>query len=259
MPHKNEKAARLGGGDGLQLQDQLGEQINESLLPDDLDSLGEMEPIPSRRLSEIVIGQRHRKELGDLDELAASILKVGLLHPPVITTDNRLIAGHRRIAAWERLFGQNREIPVRVVPLKYIARGEAAENFARKDFTLSEAVAIKRAIEPELKVAAKERIVLGGKLKSEASAKLAQVSKGKERQQISAPHRREANYLGESGRSHQGGRSRSRKVRQAGHRDGPQRQGQRFLQAAPKYPSFGGNQERVPWPPDGRSISDRCD
>jgi ribosomal protein S14 len=37
------------------------------------------------------------------------------------------------------------------------ARGEAAENFDRKDFTLSEAVAIKREIEPEIKAEAKER------------------------------------------------------------------------------------------------------
>lgn len=38
-----------------------------------------------------------------------------------------------------------------------------AENFERKDFTLSEAVAIKRALEPELKAAAKENLRKGGR------------------------------------------------------------------------------------------------
>ena len=49
------------------------------------------------------------------------------------------------------------EIPVTVIDLGAVARGEFAENVIRKDFTLSEAVAIKRALEPLEKVAAKER------------------------------------------------------------------------------------------------------
>ena len=48
-------------------------------------------------------------------------------------------------------------IPVTVVDLDDIVRGEFAENAYRKDFTLSEAVAIKRALEPIERAAAKER------------------------------------------------------------------------------------------------------
>ena len=52
-------------------------------------------------------------------------------------------------------------------------RGEHAENTFRKDFTFTEAVAIKRAVEPLVKVEAKTRQVIGGRLKGKASAKLA--------------------------------------------------------------------------------------
>ena len=40
-----------------------------------------------------------RKDLGDVSSLARSIKSVGLLHPPVVTPDLRLVAGERRLAA----------------------------------------------------------------------------------------------------------------------------------------------------------------
>jgi Protein of unknown function (DUF3631) len=46
------------------------------------------------------------------------------------------------------------KLPVTVVNLEAVARGEYAENAHRKDFTLSEAVAIKRALEPAERAAA---------------------------------------------------------------------------------------------------------
>jgi hypothetical protein len=50
-----------------------------------------------RPIAEIVVGSRHRRELGDIAGLAASIADVGgLLHPIVITPHNELIAGERR-------------------------------------------------------------------------------------------------------------------------------------------------------------------
>ena len=39
-----------------------------------------------RPLDSIRIGERHRKDMGDIDGLARSIADVGLLHPIVITT-----------------------------------------------------------------------------------------------------------------------------------------------------------------------------
>src|ERR1700680_4570930 len=110
-----------------------------------------------RLISEITIGSRHRKTFGDIEGLARSIEAVGLLHPVVIDKDCNLIAGERRIKAL--LFLGRVKVPVNIVDLADIVRGEFAENTEREDFTLTEAVAIKRSIEPLLKAEAKERMI----------------------------------------------------------------------------------------------------
>lgn len=56
------------------------------------------------------------------------------------------------------------EIPVRIVDLAEIVRGEFAENAFRKDFLPSEIDAIRRELEPVEKMAAKERMSEGGKV-----------------------------------------------------------------------------------------------
>jgi N6-adenosine-specific RNA methylase IME4 len=99
----------------------------------------------TRPIHEIIVGERIRPDMGDLIGLADSMKKM-LLHPIVIKPDGTLIAGERRLRAAE-LLGWS-DIPVTVVHLDEIARGEYAENTYRKDFTPSEAVAIKRALEP---------------------------------------------------------------------------------------------------------------
>jgi ParB-like chromosome segregation protein Spo0J len=113
----------------------------------------------TRPIADIKIGKRHRKDLGDIEGFAELIRAVGLLHPVPIRPDGTLVAGERRLAAC-KLLGWI-EVPVHVVPLDEIVRGEFAENWHRKDFTLSEAVAIKRALEPLEKAAAKERQAAG--------------------------------------------------------------------------------------------------
>jgi ParB family transcriptional regulator, chromosome partitioning protein len=107
------------------------------------------------RIEEIQIGFRYRKDLGDLRSLADSISEVGLLHPVVVTPEGRLIAGRRRLEAC-RLLGWD-DVPVTLVDLYQAARGEAHENFVRKDLLPSEIVALKRAIEPLERKAARER------------------------------------------------------------------------------------------------------
>jgi N6-adenosine-specific RNA methylase IME4 len=104
--------------------------------------------------------------MGDVDALARSMADLGLLQPIVIRPDDRLIAGHRRLAA-ARLLGWT-DIPVTVVDLDSVVRGEFAENAVRKDFTLSEAVAIKRALEPIERAAAKERMASPEKFSEQA-------------------------------------------------------------------------------------------
>jgi ParB family chromosome partitioning protein len=56
-----------------------------------------------RALDSIIVGRRHRTDLGDLDALAASIDREGLLQPPTITPDGVLVCGRRRLAAIGRL------------------------------------------------------------------------------------------------------------------------------------------------------------
>jgi ParB family chromosome partitioning protein len=51
----------------------------------------------------IVVGARHRKDLGDIDALAESINRVGLLQLPTVTPDGVLICGARRLAAIKQL------------------------------------------------------------------------------------------------------------------------------------------------------------
>ena len=85
------------------------------------------------RISAITIGVRHRRDLGDIEGLAANIAEVGLLHPVVITPGNVLIAGERRLAACAFLLW--REVPVTVVDLDKVVKGEFAENSERKDLT----------------------------------------------------------------------------------------------------------------------------
>lgn len=103
----------------------------------------------------IRIGERHRKEHGDIAGLARSIAELGLLQPVVVTPDGRLVAGERRLRAMQSLGWDS--APVTVVDLAAIVAGEHAENAERKDFTLSEAVAIKRALEPLEREAALQR------------------------------------------------------------------------------------------------------
>lgn len=107
------------------------------------------------RPQNIRVGERHRRDMGDISGLAASIREVGLLHPIVITPDGALVAGARRLAACN-LLGLP-EIPVTVIELDELLKAEWVENTQRKDFTPSEAVAIGRALEERERERAKDR------------------------------------------------------------------------------------------------------
>jgi ParB family chromosome partitioning protein len=99
-------------------------------------------------ISAIRIGERVRREMGDIDALARSIDALGLLQPVVITQDCELIAGERRLRACQSLGWT--DIPVRVAFIDAIALGERDENEVRKDFTISERVLIAQAVERAL-------------------------------------------------------------------------------------------------------------
>jgi ParB-like chromosome segregation protein Spo0J len=113
----------------------------------------------TRRIEDIRIEGRHRRDMGDIEGLARSMNELGLLHPVAVTPDNLLIAGERRILA-ARMLGWD-VIPVHVVDLAELLRAERDENMVRKDFTPTEAVAIGRALEPMEREAAQARMMAG--------------------------------------------------------------------------------------------------
>lgn len=94
-------------------------------------------------------GDRHRKDLGDLQALAESIEKEGLLQPIGVTPEYELVFGERRLAAVRDVL-KREMIEVRIVDLPNIVVGEFVENVIRKDFTPSERVEIGRVVEAEL-------------------------------------------------------------------------------------------------------------
>src|SRR5439155_11292596 len=91
-----------------------------------------------RAIDGIVIGDRHRKDLGDLAALAASVGKIGLLQAIGVTKSNELVFGERRLRACRDILGW-KHIDVRVVTLGRVnlPRAEHDENELRKDFTPS--------------------------------------------------------------------------------------------------------------------------
>jgi hypothetical protein len=101
------------------------------------------------KISDVVVGERFRKDVGELSSLVASIKEVGLLHPIVVSEKDELIAGYRRLRAFQ-VMGLL-EIPATIVNLKDLRKGQIHENLIRKNFTASEMVAVQRALETEIK------------------------------------------------------------------------------------------------------------
>jgi ParB family transcriptional regulator, chromosome partitioning protein len=66
-----------------------------------------------KKITDIRVGKRHRRDMGDIAGLAASIEDIGLLHPITVDEKNRLLAGARRLAACKSLGWKT--VPVNVV------------------------------------------------------------------------------------------------------------------------------------------------
>ena len=106
-------------------------------------------------LQDITIGPRFRQDLGDIAGLAESIKTIGLLHAIIVSTRYELIVGRRRLAAHEHLGLET--IEAWVVDLEDPLAAEIDENEQRKDYTISERVAIAEAREERAKQEAKQR------------------------------------------------------------------------------------------------------
>lgn len=96
-------------------------------------------PYHSIRMTDIKIGDRFRKDYGEVDQLAESIKQDGLLQPLVIDEEFRLLAGGRRYQAVQKLGWE-------FVDCHYIyeldditkRRIELVENLQRKELTWQE-------------------------------------------------------------------------------------------------------------------------
>src|SRR5271166_1739206 len=101
------------------------------------------------KITDIKVGSRHRKEMGDLTSLADSIRQDGLLQPIGVTENLELVFGERRLRATRDIL-KKKTVLARIVDVTSIIAGEYAENEIRKDFTPSERVAIAKAIERQI-------------------------------------------------------------------------------------------------------------
>jgi len=99
------------------------------------------------KISDITVGDRFRKEFVDIDVLAASIKKHGLIQPIVVDENNNLIAGERRFKAHQFLKAEEIEVK-HINELNELEKKEIEleENIQRKAFTWQEEVSAKNQL-----------------------------------------------------------------------------------------------------------------
>lgn len=88
------------------------------------------------RISEIKLRSRIRMDPGDLTDLMNSMRKHGLIHPVLVDSEHRLVAGYRRLCAGRKLGWEN--IDVRIVDVKSKKERlilEIEENRSRRNFS----------------------------------------------------------------------------------------------------------------------------
>lgn len=90
-------------------------------------------------LTDILVEDRQRKDYGDIEELAQSIARLGLIQPIVIDQNKRLIAGGRRLEAHIHLKRETIDVVYRETLHKdELYELELEENIQRKDMTWQE-------------------------------------------------------------------------------------------------------------------------
>ena len=110
-------------------------------------------------LDAITVGVRHRKDVGDLEPLMASIAKYGLLQPITLTPELVLVCGWRRLQAMLRL-GWTHTRPWWRPGLSDAATAVLAEhdeNFLRQAYTKSEQATLFRELKSVLQQEAARR------------------------------------------------------------------------------------------------------
>jgi len=114
-------------------------------------------------VASVLIGERTRKNLGDIDGLALSIKQAGLLHPIVVTDKHELVAGGRRLAAVRSLGHETIEATVLPMSPEEMLRAEQDENTVRLDLRRSEMVDLGLRLEAVLKKRVAEQRTASGR------------------------------------------------------------------------------------------------
>ena len=111
-----------------------------------------------RALDSLLVGTRHRSDLGDLDLLAKSLSEHGLLQPPTITPEGFVLIGVRRVAAARKLGWRTINVWVRSGLSDRLGQllSEHADHALHKPLTTLEAAALYR----ELKAVLEEEAAL---------------------------------------------------------------------------------------------------
>lgn len=101
-----------------------------------------------RAVDSLHVGQRHRADLGDIDALAASIERDGLLQPLTVSPDGVLICGARRLAAIKQLGWRTVNVWVRSGISDRLGHllAEQDDNVLHKPLTALEAAALYREL-----------------------------------------------------------------------------------------------------------------
>jgi len=114
------------------------------------------------KISEINWGERARKDLGEIEELAEDIKRLGLIHPIVIDETNTLRAGGRRLSAL--IINETYEL-IENIHFRYMKdltelekqEVELSENVQRKNFTWQEDIDLKQKLHELRSKMAKEK------------------------------------------------------------------------------------------------------
>ena len=98
-------------------------------------------------IADIRVKKRIRKEMGDITALADSLKKFGQINPIVITKNNVLVAGERRLTAaksigWKTINAVIVELDGPLAKLEY----EVEENLQRQEFSAQEEADAKKKL-----------------------------------------------------------------------------------------------------------------
>lgn len=109
-------------------------------------------------INKIIVADRIRKDFGDIQELADDIKQNGLINPPVVNKEYRLLAGERRLRACKSLGWY--QIEVRMMDTRdaeHELEVEISENEVRKEFSRAERIDYAKRLERIESAKAKER------------------------------------------------------------------------------------------------------